>query len=103
VDSSDPGVLDIVTFSLTDDADGRFQIDPDTGVVTVLDGSLLDYEDATSHDITVQASDGQGGTSSQTFTINLLNVNEAPSITSDGGEAAASTSSASRSNRPAAE
>ncbi len=72
--SSDPGVHDTVTFSLTDDAGGRFSINSSTGVVTVSNGSLLDYETATCHSITVEASDGQGGKSTQTFTINLLNV-----------------------------
>ena len=33
-----------VTYCLTDDAGGRFAIDANTGVVTVADGSLLDYE-----------------------------------------------------------
>jgi len=64
-----------VTFSLTDDAGGRFAIDAVTGVVMVADGTLLDYETATSHTMTVQASDGRGGISSQDFTINVANAN----------------------------
>lgn len=66
-----------VTYSLTNNAGGRFAIDASSGVVTVANGSLLDYETATSHTITVQASDGAAGTpgtSTQMFTINLLNV-----------------------------
>ncbi len=42
-----------VTFSLSDDAGGRFAIDANTGIVTVADASLLNYEDASSHNITV--------------------------------------------------
>ena len=61
-----------VTYSLLDSAGGRFRIDPANGIVTVADGSLLDYESATSHTITVEASDGAGGTSTQTFTIDLI-------------------------------
>ena len=38
-----------VTYSLTDDAGGRFAIDATTGVVTVANGTLLDFETATSH------------------------------------------------------
>ena len=34
---------------------GRFSIDAATGVITVADASLLDYETATSHTVTVQA------------------------------------------------
>jgi hypothetical protein len=73
-----------VTYSLTDDADGRFAIDASTGVVTVADGSKLDYETATSHTITVQASNGTVS-SSQNFTINVTNV--APSQPSDSNNA----------------
>ena len=34
------------TYSLADDAGGRFAIDAARGVVTVADGSLIDYESA---------------------------------------------------------
>lgn len=61
------------TYSLTDDADGRFAIDPVTGVVTVADASRLNFETATSHQITVQASDG-AATSLTSFTIEVTNV-----------------------------
>ncbi|MDH5640436.1 MAG: DUF4347 domain-containing protein, partial [Nitrospira sp.] len=67
-----------MTYSLTDNAGGRFQIDGSTGVVTVLDGTLLDYESATSHSITVRADSADGSFSTQTYTINVNNVNEAP-------------------------
>src|SRR5207253_1022827 len=71
-----------VTFSLSDDAGGRFAINGSTGVVTVANGSLLDYESAPGHQysITVVASDGTL-TSSQSFTIGVTNVNEAPAGT----------------------
>jgi hypothetical protein len=62
-----------VTYSLTDSAGGRFAINATTGVVTVADGSLLNYEAATSHAITVRASDGVA-TSSQTFSIAVTNA-----------------------------
>jgi Ca2+-binding RTX toxin-like protein len=76
-DPNGPAVL----YSLTDNAGGRFAINSTTGVVTVANGTLLDFESATSHDITVQASDGAGGTSAQTLTIALTNV--APTIPVD--------------------
>lgn len=71
-----------VTYSLTEDAGGRFKINAATGVVTVADGSLLDYETAPNlaYDITAQATDGIL-TTSQTFTIGVGNVNEAPAGT----------------------
>src|SRR6266436_3523466 len=49
-----------VTFTLSDNAGGRFAIDGSTGVVTVANASLLNYETATSHDITVKAADASG-------------------------------------------
>jgi VCBS repeat-containing protein len=71
-----------VTYSLTDDANGRFAINSSTGVVTVLDASRLDYETATSHSITVRASDPSGDHTETTFTIAITNV--APSTPVDG-------------------
>ena len=74
-----------VTYSLTDDAGGRFAINPTTGVVSVADGTLLDFETATSHNITVQASDGTL-TSAQTFTIAVSDV--APATPTDSNATA---------------
>ncbi|ACJ00497.1 conserved hypothetical protein [Rhodospirillum centenum SW] len=81
----DPGT-GTVTYTLSDDAGGRFQIDASTGVVTVKDGSLIDYETATSHTITVTGTDAQGASSTQAYTIDL--VNAAPTGISDGNAAA---------------
>ncbi|BAQ65629.1 cadherin domain-containing protein [Geminocystis sp. NIES-3709] len=70
------GTNNTVTYSLTDNANGRFTIDTTTGIVTVADGSLLNYENATSHNITVLATSSDTSTSSQTFTINVTDVDE---------------------------
>ena len=69
---------DALTYSLADDAGGRFAIDADSGEITVADGSALDYETATSHDITVRITDSGGLSTDQTFTVNLAEMNEAP-------------------------
>ncbi|WP_324680612.1 FG-GAP-like repeat-containing protein [Hymenobacter sp. GOD-10R] len=68
-----------LAYSLTNNAGGRFAINPTTGVVTVANDRLLDYETATSHAITVQASDGTL-TSSASFTIQVTNINEVPVV-----------------------
>ena len=47
-------------YTLIDDAGGLFAINPQSGTVTVA-MDMLDYEAFSSHDITVQASDGLGG------------------------------------------
>ena len=83
------GSNNTITYSLSNNAGGRFAINASTGVVTVADGTQLNYESATSHNITVLATSADGSTSSQSFTINLLDVNDnAPVITSHGGGAA---------------
>jgi Ca2+-binding RTX toxin-like protein len=48
------------TWSLLDDAGGRFAIDATTGKVTVAKPVLLDFEQATSHTITVKVTDNDG-------------------------------------------
>ena len=70
---------DNLTFSLVDDAGGRFSINNSTGEILVADSSLLDYEAASSHTISVQVSDGQI-TSTQNYTVRLKDTNEAPEL-----------------------
>jgi Ca2+-binding RTX toxin-like protein len=85
--ASDPDPGDWVNYSLADDAGGRFAIDADTGVVTVADGSLIDFETGASHSIVVRASDSGSPslTSQQTFTIAVTNVVEAQTHTGGAG------------------
>jgi Ca2+-binding RTX toxin-like protein len=68
-----------VTYSLTNDAGGRFAINS-SGVVTV--AGALDYEAAPSRSISVLASSSDGSTSTQSFTIAINDVNEAPTALS---------------------
>jgi hypothetical protein len=73
---------DTITWSLTDDANGRFQIDS-SGVVTVADGTALNYEDETSHMVTVRADDGEY-TATKSFTVTVTDADETPIFTSSG-------------------
>ncbi|KEQ18405.1 retention module-containing protein, partial [Endozoicomonas numazuensis] len=68
-----------LSYSLTDDASGRFTIDSDTGMITVAtsDSTLLDHETAGSHNISVQVSDGSL-TDTRTYTIYLTDTNDTP-------------------------
>jgi len=77
------GSNNTITYSLDDTAGGRFTINSSTGVVTVLDGTLLNFEAAISHAITVRATSSDGSFSTANFTINLTNVNEAPTAVAD--------------------
>ncbi len=91
---ADPDADDTHTFSLIDDAGGRFAIDSVTGEITVADGSLLDYETATSHTVTVRATDAGGLSYDEALVISLLDVDEAPSAVADAatvGEGASVT------------
>ena len=76
-----------VTWSLTADSSGSgFAIDS-TGKITVNDSTKIDFESSSgSYTVTAQASDGAGGTSSQTFTIAVTDV--APSTPADSDVAA---------------
>ncbi len=67
-----------LTYSLTDSAGGRFAINSANGAITVANGSLLNFEAATSHNITVRATDQGGLTRDQIVTINVSNINENP-------------------------
>lgn len=60
-----------VTFALADAAGGRFAVDAATGVVTVANGRLLDFEAAASHGITVRATDAFGLSDEQAFTLRV--------------------------------
>ena len=85
----DPDVGAVLTYSLTDNAGGRFAINATTGQVTVANGTLLNFEAAASHSVTVRVTDQGGLTFDKAFTVNVTNVNEAPTnATLSGGSIA---------------
>jgi hypothetical protein len=73
-----------MTYTLDDSAGGRFTIDSVTGIVTVADGSLLDYETAVSHSITVRATSADSSSTTRTFTIDLIDLNDTPPVITPG-------------------
>ncbi|MCP4125694.1 MAG: DUF4347 domain-containing protein, partial [Gammaproteobacteria bacterium] len=76
IDVTDADVGDTHTFGLTDDAGGAFAINATTGEITVADASQLDYETATTMNITVRATDSGAETYDEVVTINIMNVAE---------------------------
>ncbi|MFN9539180.1 MAG: beta strand repeat-containing protein, partial [Planctomycetota bacterium] len=72
---------DSLTYSLVDSAGGRFAVNSSTGQVTVAGGSLLDFESASSHNLTVRVSDASGATFDRVLNVQVTNVNEAPVLT----------------------
>jgi Ca2+-binding RTX toxin-like protein len=85
VTGTDPDAGSMLTYSLTNDAGGRFTINSATGQITVANGALLDFETATSHNITVRVTDQGGLIFDKNFTIGLSNANEAPTGASLSG------------------
>ena len=65
-----------ISYSLSGTGSENFSVSSD-GTVTL--ASSLDYETATSYDITLTASDGDN-TVSETLTINVGDINEAPTV-----------------------
>ena len=72
--ASDADATATITYSLDDNAGGRFAIHATTGVVTV--NAALDYETATSHSVTIRATSSDSSFATQTFTIQVTDVNE---------------------------
>jgi Ca2+-binding RTX toxin-like protein len=67
---------DTLTYALTDDAGGRFTVDPHSGVVTTT--AAFDHEANASFAITATVTDQGGLSTQQGFTIAVGDVNEAP-------------------------
>ncbi|MEM9386258.1 MAG: cadherin domain-containing protein, partial [Pseudomonadota bacterium] len=66
----------MVTYSLADDAQGRFAIDPATGAVFVRAPELLDFEADQSHEIVVNVVSANGSISTQSFVIRVTDDDE---------------------------
>ncbi|MDB5387458.1 MAG: hypothetical protein JWM11_3104, partial [Planctomycetaceae bacterium] len=79
----DPDTVDpfgILTFSLSDNPDDAFTIDPVTGLITVLDPTPLDFETDGILSGTVTVEDGGGLSADMDLEIDLADVNDAPTI-----------------------
>lgn len=72
--ASDPDPGDSISYTLLDDAGGRFAIDPLTGAVR--SALALDAEAANGWDITVRAASSDGSSTWQTFTIGVRDLDE---------------------------
>ena len=92
---TDPDSGETFSYSLTNDAGGRFMINGETGEVMILDGSLFDIGDASSHDITIQVTDSGGLTYDEVLTINVTNATGNDDIEGTAGSDDLTGSSAS--------
>src|SRR5205085_4080154 len=87
------------SYTLTDNAGGRFAIDSTTGVVTVANGAAIDFESAAGHayNITVRGTSG-ALSSTQTFSIGVNDVG--PSVPADTDGAANSVDEGAANGTP---
>ena len=90
VTASDPDVGQTLTYSIVGGTDaGKFTVSATTGALAF--GTAPNFEAPTDaatdnvYDVTVQASDGNGGTDTQAIAVTVTNQNELPTITSNGG------------------
>jgi RHS repeat-associated protein len=74
--TSAPDPVDSYTYSLIDDAGGRFKLVGDK--IQVANGSLLNFEVNTQHQIQVQTIDSEGDSYLQSIDISVIDVNESP-------------------------
>ncbi len=72
LEAIDANVGDAFAYKLLDDAGGRFAISG--GALVVADGSKLDFEQATSHSVTIRATDQTGRFVDQKITIAVTDV-----------------------------
>ncbi|HEY9664924.1 MAG TPA: cadherin domain-containing protein, partial [Allocoleopsis sp.] len=70
----DPDTQDPQTYTLLDDAGGRFALTGNT--ITVANGTLLDFETAAQHTIRVRTTDRGNASFEKDLTISLLDVDE---------------------------
>jgi hypothetical protein len=79
VSATDPDAGDSLSYAITDgDPVGAFSIDATTGEITVADASQLDFETTPVFNLAVEVTDSGGFTDTAATTVNLSDVNEAP-------------------------
>ena len=83
ITASDPDAGDTLTYSLSGTDAASFAIGSSTGQISTKSGETYNYEAKSSYLLTVEVSDGNEGTDSIAVTVNLNNVNEAPSFTAN--------------------
>ncbi|MFY8114005.1 MAG: cadherin domain-containing protein, partial [Rhabdaerophilum sp.] len=92
IQAADPDAGDTITYSFAPggNPNGIFSIDAATGALSVADNSGIDFNVTPSYSIVVRVTDSFGLSADQIFTITVIDVNQAPEITSNGGGITAS-------------
>ena len=79
-------VLSSFTFTMTDDAGGRFTIDGHTGEITLTQALLLDYETRPIETIVVQVTDAAGNSFTRSMSITIVDGSDVMHDLSDGSD-----------------
>jgi hypothetical protein len=73
--ATDPDVNDSLTFAIISGNDaGLFAIDASSGIITVADGSGIDFEQSRTHTLDIQAADSGSLSDTQSLTINVQDL-----------------------------
>ena len=79
--ATDPNAGNTVTFAITGgNTNNAFAIDANTGQITVASAAALNFEATPSFSLIVSATDNLGLSRTATITVNVQNVNEAPTL-----------------------
>ncbi len=81
------GTTHDVTYALDDNANNQFAIDPATGIVTV--AGSIDYEAGVTRTIVVRATSQDLSTTTQSFVIDIQNLNDNAPVATNGNYAVA--------------
>jgi len=76
--ATDASDTDSFTYTLLDNAQGRFILNGSQ--LQVADGTLLDFESNTTHNVTVRATDSDGNNFEKTFAIAINDIDETPVV-----------------------
>ncbi len=71
---------DTLTYSLSSDDAGAFDLNAATRQLTTGEGVAYDYEEKATYSVTITAEDGNDGTAAIEVTVNLTDVNEPPAF-----------------------
>ncbi len=82
VSASDPAGLPLTDWAILSGNDaGIFSLDQTSGVLTILDNSVLDFEIASSYNLSLTVSNGFVSSASESVTVNLNDLNDnAPTV-----------------------
>ncbi|MCZ8182514.1 MAG: cadherin domain-containing protein [Beijerinckiaceae bacterium] len=91
IQAADQDAGDTITYSFAPggNPNGIFAIDASTGALSIADNSTINFNVTPSYSVVVRVTDSFGLSTDQIFTITVVDINQAPEITSNGGGIAA--------------